>query len=258
MISKSHLQLVRSLHQKKFRTEHNKFIAEGPVLVAEALKSDFKIDVIYATRAGQEPLQKLSLPNQTEIVEISDAELQRMSLLKQAHEMLAVIEMKKETALPEKINSLILALDQISDPGNMGTIIRIADWFGIANIICSEDSVDVYNPKVVQATMGSLFRVEVVYTSVSSFISTAKKENADLKVYGTLLSGKNIYHEKLEKKGIIIMGNETRGISEDLQKLINEPLTIPCFHSKKTQSAESLNVAVATAIVCSEFRRREN
>lgn len=256
MLSKSQLQFVKSLHQKKFRTEHQKFIAEGPVVVEEALRSDFRVEAVYANKEGQERLQKLDISSQTEIVEISNAELQRMSLLKQAHEMLALIEMKKETFPPEKIDSLVLALDQISDPGNMGTIIRIADWFGITNIICSEDSVDVYNPKVVQATMGSMFRLKVVYTSLSSFISKINKEAADLKVYGTILSGKNIYREKLGQKGIIIMGNETRGISEDLQKLINEPLTIPAFHSDNSQSAESLNVAVATAIVCSEFRRR--
>lgn len=256
MLSKSQIQFVKSLHQKKFRTEHQKFIAEGPVIVEEAIRSYFKVETIYANTAGQERLQNLNLSNQVEIIEVSNTELQRLSQLKQPHEMLAVIEMKKETMPPEKIDALVLVLEQLSDPGNMGTIIRIADWFGIENIICSEDSVDVYNPKVVQASMGSVFRVEVVYTSLSTFFSNIKKETTGLKVYGTMLSGKNIYQEKLEQKGIIILGNETRGISADLQNLINEPLTIPAFNSSNAESAESLNVAVAAAIVCSEFRRR--
>ena len=253
MLSKAQIQFVRSLHQKKFRNEHQKFIAEGPVLVEEALSSGFKVESIYATEAGKERFKNFSL-KETEIIEIAKAELERISLLKQPHEMLAVVEMKETKPGHPEISNLVLALDQIADPGNMGTIIRVADWFGIYQIVCSEDCVEVYNPKVVQATMGSLFRVEVHYASLSDFIQNSKKNDPGLKVYGTLLSGKNIYSEKLSAKGIIIMGNESRGISEGLQKLIDEPLTIPFFN--KSQHAESLNVAIATAIICSEFRRR--
>ena len=255
MISKSQLQFVRSLHQKKFRSLHSKFLAEGPVLVAEALKSDFIIETIYTNGAGKKRLDLVQVPEETEVVEVSDAELQRLSLLKQPHEMLAVLQMRQST-LPEEFNSLILALDHIADPGNLGTIIRIADWFGIKNIICSDDTVDVYNPKVVQATMGSLFRVEVAYASLPSMISEIKKKNEGFKIYGAMLSGKNIYKEKPEEKGMILMGNETRGISEELQNYIDVPLTIPSFNSNDSPSAESLNVAVATAIFCSEFRRQ--
>lgn len=256
MLSKAQLQFVRSLHQKKFRNEHSRFIAEGPVLVEEALKSGFKVETIFTVKEGVEQIKIKTEITGTEIIEVSENELQRLSILKQPHQMLALVQMKPENLLPGNINSLFLALDHIADPGNMGTIIRIADWFGIKGIICSGDCVEMYNPKVVQASMGSVFRVNISYSSLPSFIQKTKSDDKELNIYGTILSGKNIYEEQLEQKGIIVMGNETRGISNELLKLIDKPLSIPSYNSDTTQRAESLNVAIAAAIVCSEFRRR--
>lgn len=240
MITANQKKFVKSLAQKKFRTEYNCFVVEGEKLVHELIDSDFEIEVIYALKDWIEENQ----PEKAE--EVSAKELASISLLKTPNQVLAVVKQKKEP-LPNTINSFSIVLDKIQDPGNLGTIIRTADWFGIKTIICSDDSVDVYNPKVIQATMGSLFRVNVVYTNLTDFF----KEYNSLSVYGAMLDGENVYQKTLNKKGsVLLMGNESKGISESLLPFITDKILIP-----KIGHAESLNVASATAILCAEFTK---
>ncbi|MDG1475917.1 MAG: RNA methyltransferase [Vicingaceae bacterium] len=241
MISINQKKFVNSLKQKKFRTERNLFVVEGIKLVEELLQSDYEISAIYATSIWIERNSEL------ECFEVSEKELQSISSLKTANEVLAVVK-QKEFQLIDVSSQLNIALDKLQDPGNLGTIIRTADWFGVQNIICSEDSVDVYNPKVLQATMGSFFRVNIVYLSLSEFFSN----NKGLTVYGALLDGENVYQKELKSKdSVLLMGNESKGISEELKPFIKEKISIPNYGK-----AESLNVATATAILCSEFVRR--
>ena len=240
MISANQKKYVNSLKQKKFRTEHNSFIVEGVKMIAELLQSDYKVELLFATSPWIE-----SNPN-VDCIEVSEKELSQISSLKTPNEVLAVVNQKK-ASLNDVSVQLTIALDKIQDPGNLGTIIRTADWFGVKNIVCSEDSVSVYNPKVIQATMGSFFRVNIIYTNLIPFFS----ENKELTVYGTLLDGENVYSKELKSIGsILLMGNESKGISEELFPYINHRITIP-----KVGQAESLNVSTATAILCSEFTR---
>ena len=186
-----------------------------------------------------------------EIFECTQEEIKGCSLQPSSREVLIVFNIKNNTLNLADINStLSIALDSIQDPGNLGTIIRVADWFGIHHIICSADTVDVFNPKVIQSTMGSLARVNVYYTNLAEIIS-----EIDAPVYGTFLEGDDIYQTKLEKRGIIIMGNEGKGISKEMEALVSHKLFIPSFPID-SHTAESLNVAMATGIICSEFRRR--
>ena len=242
-LSKNQIKFICSLHQKKHRTENGLFIAEGEKVVKELLLSSLKIESIYATKNFADQNQEFN----TTI--ITEDELTKISALTTPNEVLAIAQIphykidRKEIA-----DSLSLVLDEIQDPGNLGTIIRIADWFGIKNIICSENSVDPFNPKVVQATMGSIFRVKIHHTDLKLFLET---ENS-LEIYGAVLNGENIYEEKLTGKGLIILGNESKGISKELLPFITHKIKIPSHdHSK----AESLNIASATAIICYEFRR---
>lgn len=240
MITANQKKFVKSLAQKKFRTEYNCFVVEGEKLVHELIDSDFEIEVMYALKDWIEENQH------DKAEEVSAKELASISLLKTPNQVLAVVKQKKEP-LPNTINSFSVVLDKIQDPGNLGTIIRTADWFGIKTIICSDDSVDVYNPKVIQATMGSLFRVNVVYTNLTDFF----KEYNSLFVYGAMLDGENVYQKTLNKKGsVLLMGNESKGISESLLPFITDKILIP-----KIGHAESLNVASATAILCAEFTK---
>jgi TrmH family RNA methyltransferase len=240
MISISQKKFVSSLKQKKFRTEQGFYIVEGVKLLKELLESDYEVSAIYATSYWIE-----NNPN-IDSSEVSEKELKSISSLKNPNEVLAVVK-QKEHQLSNVSSQLNIALDKIQDPGNFGTIIRTADWFGVKNIICSEDSVDVYNPKVLQATMGSFFRMNIVYTDLAKFFS----DNKGLTVYGALLDGENVYEKKLNSKGsILLMGNESKGISTELIPFIKEKIRIPNFGK-----AESLNVATATAILCSEYMR---
>jgi TrmH family RNA methyltransferase len=253
MISKSQIQYVKSLTVSKFRKTHKKFIAEGPKIINELANSSFTIEGIYAQSAWIKS-NRFRFPNDTQIIEVSEKELSRISGLKTPNQALAVVHMS-ENIQPDSntFNDLVLMLDNISDPGNMGTIIRTADWFGIKQIICSDSCVDIYNPKVVQATMGSLFRVQVFYTNLKIYLEQLPAEQV---IYGTLLEGKNIYQTNLEKQGIIVIGNESRGISKDLIPFITHKLFIPNYSFKPWDTAESLNASTATAIVCAEFRRQ--
>lgn len=256
MISKNKIKFFRSLQQKKYRNESGLFIAEGKKLVEELINSSIFISTILTT-SSYKSQNILSRKGKTfELIEVSEKELLQISALKSPSEVIAIAKTPNyQLNYDEIANSLSIVLDEIKDPGNLGTIIRIADWFGINNIICSKNCVDAFNPKVVQSSMGSITRVRLFYMDLVPFVEECKKLY-HLTVYGASLDGKNIYEERLSDKGLIILGNESKGISNDLSLFLTA-LSIPTFHhSKHQQSAESLNVAVAAGIICSEFQRR--
>ena len=258
MISKNKIKYIRSLELKKNRNKEGKFVAEGFKVVDDLLALQ-PADLIVAT---SEWLKGKHLAAQTEVIEVTEEELKKVSFLQHPQQVLAVFKQDAGNSQEEaeeknfgfsNINTseLNLALDGVQDPGNLGTIIRIADWFGITHIYCSQDTADVYNPKVVQATMGSIARVKVEYGNLLGLVESLP---ADVPVYGTLLDGDNIYQQQLENRGLIVMGNEGKGISPALAKKVNRRLLIPNFPEGRA-TADSLNVAIATAITCSEFRR---
>ncbi len=239
MLSKNQIKLITSLQQKKFRFANQLFFAEGIKVIQELLESNFELVHLYTTLDNFGGVSK----DKKEI--ISDSELKKITALATPNTCLAVFKIPVEKKIIA--SGLILALDSIRDPGNLGTILRLCDWFGINQLICSKETVDIYNPKVVQATMGSIARVNVNYIDLESYISKTK-----VAVFGTFMDGENIYKSTLPQEGIIIMGNEANGISPNLEKLIKNKLTIPRFGT--IQKTESLNVATATAIILSEFR----
>jgi len=247
-ISNQRIKYIRSLDQKKVRRTEGVFLAEGPKIVGD-LWETFSCKLLVATR---EWLQQHPEAMANEILEVTTEELSRASLLKTPQQVLAVFHQPDYVFDASVLQrQLCLALDGVQDPGNLGTIIRVADWFGIEHILCSPDTVEVYNPKVIQATMGAIARVQLHYLPLPAFISSLQ----DIPVYGTFLDGQNIYEDDLTPNGLIVMGNEGNGISEELRKLISKRLLIPNYPAGRTTS-ESLNVAVATSIVCAEFRRR--
>lgn len=245
MLSKSQISFIKSLHQKKYRKENGIFIIEGIKSIVEFLKSDYQLHSIYCTSKLLVTLPKVSA--NINLFEVTETELQKISTLQTPQSILALVHipLAKEINVSELQNQFSLVLDGVQDPGNFGTIIRTADWFGIKNIICSEDTVEAYNPKTVQSTMGSLCRVNVNYTSLLPFLNKVK-----MPIYGALLNGENIYKNKWGNEGLILLGNEGHGISKELLEKITVPITIPRFGE-----AESLNVAVSAAIFCSEISR---
>lgn len=248
MLSKNKIKYIRSLELKKNRKEEGVFVAEGHKLVGDLL-GHFPCKLLIALPSW---LQKNTHIIADEVIEVSFDELSRTSLLKNPQDVLAVFDQPiYETSIEVMNQSLCLALDDIQDPGNLGTIIRLADWFGIEHIFCSYGTVDVYNPKVVQATMGALARVKIHYCNLVALISSMK----NIPIYGTFLDGNNIYEETLSNNGLIVMGNEGNGVSEEVSRLINKRLYIPNYPSSR-ETSESLNVAIATAVTCAEFRRR--
>ena len=236
MISKNQLKTVRQLEMKKYRTREGFFVAEGPKVVGDLLRCGFRPAMLFATAEW----------NGSDAQLVTDDELRKLSFLQHPQQVLAVFPIPDVQPAAQK-SQLALVLDGVQDPGNLGTIIRIADWFGIATIFCSEDTADAWNPKVVQATMGSIARVQIVYCDLQQLL-----KDTTLPVYGTLLDGNNIYEQELKPEGYIVMGNEGNGISAPIRQLVTHRLLIPSFRP----GAESLNVAIATAITCSEFRRR--
>jgi TrmH family RNA methyltransferase len=240
MLSKNQIKLITSLQQKKQRFVNQLFFAEGIKVIQELVESNFELVHLYTT---QNDFEEVSQDKKTII---SANELKKISALATQNSCLGVFRIQADKKIIE--SGLILALDSIRDPGNLGTILRLCDWFGIDQIVCSKDAVDIYNPKVVQATMGSIARVNVNYIDLENFIGQTQ-----LPVFGTFMQGSTIYKTDLPQEGIIVMGNEANGISPELEKLIKNRLTIPRFGS--LQKTESLNVATATAIVLSEFRR---
>lgn len=243
MVSKNQIKRITGLHQKKFRSEQELFIAEGFKVVQELFQSHYEIQEFYSTDAT------LQLNNEVRPEIISEADLKKISCLKTPNTCLAVFKITHSK--PIKYEGLTLVLDDIRDPGNLGTIIRLCDWFGIEQLICSEETVDVYNPKVIQATMGSIGRVNVVYTSLRTFLSKTTQP-----IYGAFMDGNVVYEAELPSNAVLIMGNEANGVSPQIEALIQKKITIPRFG--KLQKTESLNVATATAILLSEFRRNLN
>ena len=247
MLSKAKIKYIRSLEQKKYRLQERLFVAEGPKVVGELLRVA-PARLIVHTSAWKEYDS-----TDTERIEVTEEELRKVSFLQHPQDVLALFPMFKETAPYPSHTSLAIALDGVQDPGNLGTIIRIADWFGVSQIYCSRDTADVYNPKVIQATMGSIARVQVSYTELNKLIDSLPDEYP---LYGTLLDGNSIYEEPLSEGGLIIMGNEGNGISSKVRAKITHRLLIPNYPEGR-ETADSLNVAIATAIVCNEFRRRK-
>lgn len=248
-VTKNQIKLIRSLAQRKERNANGLFVAEGDKLVGD-LATAFSCRLLLATSAFL-----LSHPGivADEVVEVSHSEIERASLLNAPQQVIALFRVPvSDLGAADVENQLTLVLDRVQDPGNLGTIVRIADWFGIRNIVCSCDTVDVFNPKTVQATMGALARVRVSYTNLVPFLESLPD---GFPVYGTFLEGDNIYRLDLPQKAVIVMGNEGNGISEEVARLVNRKLFIPSFPPNEPTS-ESLNVAVATAITCAEFRRR--
>lgn len=246
MLSKSQLQFIKSLHQKKFRKEHGLFIVEGIKSITEFLQSDYIIHSVFCTSKVEPKIDSFRKKIKLDI--ISDKDLAAITTLKAPQGILALVKIpdNKEVSTNDLKNSFTLVLDNIQDPGNLGTIIRTADWFGINKIICSEDTVEAFNPKVVQATMGSLARTSIAYTDLQLFF-----ENNKMPVFVALLNGSSIYETNFGDEGLILLGNEGHGVNKDLLMGPMVNVTIPRFGE-----AESLNVAVSTAIFCSEIRKR--
>ncbi len=265
MISKNTIKLIRSLEQKKHRSREGLFVAEGPIVVADLMVAGFVPQLLFATKEWSGAAEQDGM-----VQVVSDDELRKLSFLQHPQQVLAVFRLPNRqqptancqqptanrqptiaSSQPPTASShqLYLVLDGVQDPGNLGTIVRLADWFGIDTVYCSEDTADAWSPKVVQATMGSIARVKVVYTDLEALLS-----QTDMPVYGTLLDGDNIYGQELTNHGFIVMGNEGNGISPAIRRHITRKLLIPKFH----EGPESLNVAIATAIVCSEFKRGEH
>ncbi len=242
MISKNQAKLIKSLQNKKDRNELGLFLVEGAKSVQELLKSDFEIDFILGTGVFLENNRNLIKDTRFEI--LSPDELQKVSSFETNDSALAVV-MQKTKINFEIGNEIIIALDEIKDPGNLGTIIRTADWYGIKNIVLSENSVDFYNPKVISGTMGSFTRINVFYTNLNEFLEKQK-----VPVFGAYLDGKNIHETQFPAIGILLMGNESKGISPDLEKFVTNKITIPKFGS-----AESLNVGIATAIILDNIKK---
>lgn len=252
MLSKNKIKFIHSLEMKKHRDETGVFIAEGNKLTEEALMSGFNIESLICTEEFYQ-LHSSSEKNVGEIIICDKDSIRKASLLQAPQEAMAIVQKPAKQDEVQTVQQLSIALDCIQDPGNLGTILRIADWFGIEALICSSDTVDIYNPKVVQASMGAIFRVKTVYTDLALFLQNEIKKGTP--VYGTFLDGKNIYEQSLSRHGIIVMGNEGKGISAEIEKMVTQKLQIPSF-AKGEKGSESLNVAVATAICCSEFMRR--
>lgn len=259
MVSKNLVKYIHGLELKKNRLREGVFVAEGPKVVGDLLRTHTPMR-LFGTRAWHETIGRqtsLATSMETTFEEVTEDELRKISFLQHPQMVLALFPLPHQAMQPDGLwtelspDGLYLALDGVQDPGNLGTIIRIADWFGINTIICSHDTADAFNPKVIQATMGSIARVRVVHTNLENFLEEAP---GSCPIYGTLLDGSNIYQQQLTRNGIIVMGNEGNGISDKIRDRIKKRLLIPQFQTG--DGAESLNVAIATAITCSEFRRQ--
>jgi TrmH family RNA methyltransferase len=255
MLSKNKARFIISLQKKKVREEYKLYIIEGDKIVKEFISAGIPLKSLIAKPEFISGLPKEAMTGVSEIEPVSYEELKQISGLKTPHNALAVVCMPNpEVSQSGFFKTRCLALDCIQDPGNLGTIIRAAVWFGIRNIVCSEDSVDIYNPKVIQASMGAIIHVKVLYTDLKKFLGAAREKKVP--VFGTLLDGESIYSHELGKKGIILLGNESKGISDDLIPYIDHKLMIPKF-SKATLGIDSLNVGMAASVVLSEFARRK-
>ncbi|WP_053976043.1 TrmH family RNA methyltransferase [Mangrovimonas xylaniphaga] len=239
MLTKSQIKLITSLAQKKNRTKEGLFVVEGIKGIGEFLNSSFELFKLYTNGTDFGVASE-------QVVSVSEQELKKISALKTPNTALALFRIPESKSIKE--DGLIVALDDLRDPGNLGTIIRLCDWFGISDLVCSSATVDCYNSKVVQATMGSLTRVNITYLDLTSFLKSTQSE-----VFGTFMDGDNVYNQNLPDKGILVMGNEANGISSEIEEIVQTKLSIPRYGN--LQATESLNVATATAIFLSEFRR---
>lgn len=239
MVSKKQIKLITSLQQKKYRDKHDLFFVEGTKVIHEFYEAGWEIYAIFST-------EKLNFVSENRVTLISEMELKKLSVLITPNKALAVFKLPKQK--PFISVEFSVALDGVRDPGNLGTIIRLCDWFGVESLLCSEDTVDCFNPKVVQASMGSLARVAVRYLDLESYF-----ENNQLPVFGAFMEGVNVYEEKLPHQAILLMGNESNGISSKLGKYLSKKISIPQFGNH--HKTESLNVAMATSILLSEFYR---
>ena len=238
MVSKSQIKLITRLKQKKYRQQERLFIAEGIKTIQELLNSTLELHHVFTTRSFNFNAKSETIINETE--------LKKISFLSTPNRALAIFEIPESKDI--QVNKLIIALDDVRDPGNLGTIIRLCDWFGIQDLVCSESTVDCYNPKVIQATMGSITRVNISYVKLESFLKNNKMD-----VYGAFMDGDNVYKTNLPKQGVLVLGNEANGISPAIEACLGNKITIPRFGD--LQITESLNVATATAILLSEFKR---
>ncbi len=242
MLSKNKIKLINSLATKKYRYKNRLFVAESPKLVSDLTKSDLTIVEIFCTEKFQSAFADFNP------ILVSPAELKKISFLQHPQGVLALIKIPENKFT--EINDLTLALDNIQDPGNLGTIIRIAHWYGIKNIVCSEGTVDLYNPKTIQSSMAAFAFTNIIYTPLKEYLKKLQKP-----VYGALMTGKNVYKQSLSSDAVLVVGNEGNGISSELLPFITHPLSIPDFPEGEA-IIDSLNVSMATAILCSEFRRR--
>ena len=237
-LSKNHIKLITSLSQKKYRQKHKLFVVEGVKVVHEFLNSSYELEIVFSTDTDFSSTDKF--------IEVTDQELKKISSLKNPNKVLAIFK------IPNQINpimgGLILALDSINDPGNLGTIIRLCDWFGIEQLVCSNETVDCFNSKVVQASMGSLTRVAVSYLDLKKYL-----QNASVPIFVADMDGLDVYKTKLPDSAVLVLGNEANGISDEIKQLVTTKITIPRYGD--FQETESLNVATASAILLSEFRR---
>ena len=251
MISKNKIKFIQSLSQKKIRDYSGLFIAEGEKLITELMHSGFQFQLLVT---GKEYSEKFTDINCEKLI-ANDEELKKISLLTTHSQLVAVCLKRMDNLinLPQK-EDLTIVLDGIQDPGNFGTIIRLSSWFGIDQIICSENTVDCYNPKVIQSTMGAIAQVKIYYTNLISYLSDSVKKGRI--VYGTFMEGENIYKTSLEENALIVFGNEGKGISQEIKEIITKKISIPSFQ-KEQLVVESLNVSIAASIVCSEFKRRK-
>lgn len=245
-MTKAEIQLVRALADKRGRTQHGLFVAEGEKLIGELRTSQLRVRKIFALEGVFEG---------PEVEPVAPRDMERLSLLKTPGNSLALVEIPRYALDPAVLGgALTLALDEVQNPGNLGTIVRLADWFGIGDIVCSEGTADCFNPKVVQATMGAILRVRVHYTDLKRFLCEAVAR--EIPVYGTFLEGENLYDAPLTPDGIVVMGNEGRGVTPAVARTIDRRIFIPPYPADR-RGSESLNVAMATGIVCAEFRRRK-
>ena len=250
MLSTNQRKYIQSLHQKKYRQQHGAFLVEGAKSVQEVLDSDFTIDVLVATEAFCKENAVLTDHQRLPIEIVSATELERIGTLESNNAALAVVRTKENLPLVADSDEIVLVLDDIRDPGNLGTILRIADWYGIRKLICSETTADVYNPKVISASKGSFTRVSWWYGDLVNFFTQQKSANAEKSVYGAFLGGDDVHQTKFEVSGYLVMGNESNGIRPELASFVTQKITIPRYGG-----AESLNVGIATAIIIDNWKR---
>jgi len=252
MLSKNTIKLIKSLGVKKYRNKEKLFLVEGDKMVLEVIQSSLKIKELILAPDFQYR-DHIQTKNITKITEVEYSELKQCSFLKTPQNSMAICEIPAKKSLPETLHSgLSVYLDGIQDPGNLGTIIRICDWFGIEQVFCSLDTVDLYNPKVIQASMGSFNRINLLEYDFEAVKSIAAKTGTT--IFGAFMDGNNIYHEELPHNALLVVGNEGNGIRKEVETLVDKRISIPNLSSNRAK-AESLNVSVATAIICSEFKR---